>query len=165
MFLQDALAMGHRFGFIGSSDSHGLIWHHGAGWKRDCFRGGLACVLAPELTREAIFDAMKRRRTFATTGIKPFLDFRVNNHLMGEVITIEGDEVDIQFRVRARQRIRWITIVKNNKDWNLYGGEGFESRYSIRDREVGPGESWYYVRVEFHGDEMAWSSPIWVRKG
>jgi len=68
-FLQDGLKAGHRFGIIGGSDSHGLIWHHHAGWKRDCNRTGLAGVLAPNLSREAIFEAMKRRRTFGTTGI------------------------------------------------------------------------------------------------
>jgi len=27
-FVQDGLARGLRFGIVGGSDSHGLIWHH-----------------------------------------------------------------------------------------------------------------------------------------
>ena len=35
------LKRGHRFGFTGSSDSHGLLWHHGEARKRDPYRTGL----------------------------------------------------------------------------------------------------------------------------
>jgi len=34
---------------------------------------------------------------------------------------------------------------------------------NYRDLEAGPGEHWYYVRVEQRNGELAWSSPIWVR--
>jgi hypothetical protein len=166
-FLQDGLARGLKFGFIGSSDSHGLIWHHGAGWRRDCHRGGLACVLAEELTRESLFDAMRRRRVFATSGIKPRLDFRVNGHLMGEEFTHQEGPIRISIEIAGRERIKWVTIVRNNVDWYRYGGEGFTTRFTVTDEEILPGTSWYYARVEFTGEdgvEMAWSSPIWVTR-
>jgi hypothetical protein len=40
--------------------------------------GGLAAVLAPEKTRDAIFSAMKDLAAYATTGQRMILDFRVN---------------------------------------------------------------------------------------
>lgn len=164
-FLQDALKSGLKFGFYGSSDCHGLIWHHHAGWKRDSHRGGLACVLAPELTREALFDAMRRRRVYATTGIKVRLDFRVNGHLMGEEITVGADDpIRISIDIAGRDDIRWITVVRNNEDWYQYGGEGYTAKVSVEDEAPISGTSWYYVRVEFEGPEMAWSSPIWVTR-
>ncbi|MBI3695252.1 MAG: DUF3604 domain-containing protein, partial [Acidobacteria bacterium] len=43
-------------------------------------------VYAPAKTREAIFDALYRRHTYATTGNRMFLEFRVNGALMGEEI-------------------------------------------------------------------------------
>ena len=30
------------------------------------------------------------------------------------------------------------------------------------DPNPGPGEHWYYVRVEQANGELAWSSPIWI---
>ncbi len=161
-FLQDALAKGHRFGFIGGSDSHGLIWHHHAGWKRDCNRTGLAAVLAPDLSRKSILEAMKKRRTFATTGVKARLDFRVNDHLMGEEIVVEEGPIKISFDVTARQDIKWITVVKNNQNWYTYGGEGYRSRNTVMDEDFELKNSFYYLRVEFEDGNMAWSSPVWV---
>lgn len=163
-FIQDGLAMGLRFGLIGGSDSHGLLWHHRAGWKRDCNRTGLACVLAPRLTREAIFDALWRRRTFASTGTKPRMDFRVNGHLMGEEIETSETGVSIRVDVTAPEVLDYLTIVKNNEDWYDYGGEGFRSRFTVSDDELEPGVSWYYLRVTFKTGDMAWSSPVWVTR-
>lgn len=162
-FIQDGLAMGHKFGFIGSSDSHGLIWHHHAGWRRDCNKTGFACVLAPELTREAIFEAMRKRRTFATTGVRPRLDFRVDNHLMGDEFVTENEKVRVSINIQAQEDIRWITIVKNNRDIYRYGGDGYTTRFSLED-DLEPGTSYYYARIEFEGPDMAWSSPVWATR-
>lgn len=170
-FVQDALAQGHKFGIIGGSDCHGLIWQHGVAYKRDPYRCGLACFLAPDLTRESLFDAMRKRRSYATTGIKPRIDFRVNNHLMGEEITATGP-LEITVDVKAQHDLKWITIVKDNQDWYEYGGEGYLSRFTVKDDDATPGVHYYYLRVEFEqsagpdfkGPEMAWTSPIWVTR-
>src|SRR5690606_26580151 len=94
-FVQDALANGLRFGIIGGSDAHGLIWHHKMSRKRDAYRAGLAVLLAPECTRHALFDAMKKRRAYGTTGTKPRVEFRVNNHLMGEEFSTTERRVSV----------------------------------------------------------------------
>ncbi len=160
-FVQDGLAKGLKFGLIGGSDNHGLIWHHKMAFRRDAYRTGLAVVLAPELTKEALFDAMKRRRTYATSGNKPRLDFRVNDHMMGEEIQADGS-VLITAQVIARERLRWLQVIKDNELWYEYGGEGYISRFTVRDNDIEPGTHWYYLRVIFDGPDMAWSSPIWV---
>ena len=38
--------------------------------------GGLSCLLAPELTRAGLFDALRRRHHYATTGCRLVLDVR-----------------------------------------------------------------------------------------
>ncbi len=161
-FLQDGFALGHRFGLIGGSDNHGLIWHHGVCRQRDSYRTGLACVLAPDLSRQSVFDALKKRRCFASTGNKPRLDFRVNGHLMGEEIEVSEGPITISAKVSARERLDYITVVKNNRDWYHFGGEGWESRFTIADDELPEKESFYYLRVLFKDGNMAWSSPVWV---
>lgn len=162
-FVQDALAMGRRIGIIGGSDNHGLIWHHKMARQRDSYRTGLACVLAPNLSRASVFEALRRRRCFGTTGIKPRLDFRVNGHVMGAEMAAPADgKVRIAAQVTAQHVIKWMTVVKNNAVWYEYGGEGYTSRFTIEDPEVGADGAFYYLRVEFEGEQMAWSSPIWV---
>jgi hypothetical protein len=160
-FIQNGLARGLRFGVIGGSDSHGLIWQHRVAYKRDPNRCGLAGVLAKELTRESLFDAFKKRRTFATSGVKMRLDFRVNGHLMGEEFST-SDKIKINVDVISESDLLWLTIVRDNKDFNQYGGEGLRSYYSIEDPDLSPGNHFYYLRVVLKDGNMAWSSPVWV---
>ena len=37
-----------------------------------------------EFTREAVFDAIRARRCYATTGKRIIVDFRIDDHWMGE---------------------------------------------------------------------------------
>ena len=39
-----------------------------------------------------------------------------------------------------------------------------QARFDLTDREFGAGESWYYARVLQEDGQMAWSSPMWVKK-
>ena len=81
---QDAWIDGLVLSAIGSSDDHRS--HPGQP------HFGLAAVTAPELTREAIFDGLYQRRTYATTGARILLDFRVNDAPMGTETTAESQE-------------------------------------------------------------------------
>lgn len=64
--LQDALARGLRIGVIASNDSPGLPGR----WNK-----GRAGVWAKDNTREALWEAIAARRTFAATGDRIALDF------------------------------------------------------------------------------------------
>jgi len=67
---QYLLAHGHRVGAIASSDDH--LGYPGA------YREGLAAIKARELSREAIFEALRARRCYAVTGDRIRLDFTLN---------------------------------------------------------------------------------------
>jgi hypothetical protein len=47
-------------------------------------------VLAEELTREAIFRALKGRRCYATSGPRILLDVTCNGHAIGEAFALDG---------------------------------------------------------------------------
>ena len=77
--IEDALEQGYRIGILANSDGH--KGRHGAshpGASLFGAYGGLSCLLARELTREALFDALRKRHHYATTGCRMFLDVRVN---------------------------------------------------------------------------------------
>jgi Protein of unknown function (DUF3604) len=75
--LQDALEQGYRVGILANSDGH--KGRHGAshpGASLFGAYGGLSCLLAAELSRAGLFDAMRRRHHYATTGCRMLLDVR-----------------------------------------------------------------------------------------
>ena len=76
-FVDVALKRGHRMGFIGSTDEHGGAPGDGVTFLNP-LGAGLACVWAPELSRESIFDALRDRWCYATTGARIVLKFTVN---------------------------------------------------------------------------------------
>jgi len=66
---EDALSRGYRVGFVANSDGHkGRPGASHPGASTFGAYGGLTCVLAESLTRDAIFDAIKRRRCYAVTA-------------------------------------------------------------------------------------------------
>ena len=96
-FLHEALRRGMEVGFVATSDDHkGRPGAASPGAHIFGVYGGLTCVLAEELTREAIFRALKARRCYATSGARILLRVTCNGHQMGEAFvtdtppTIEG---------------------------------------------------------------------------
>ena len=104
----------HHVGFIAASDNHlSQPGYTSVGGFTQ--RGGLAAVLADRLGRDTIFDAMKQRATYATTGDKIILDVRVNDVAMGARAPFEENRV-ISGRVIGTGPIDSITLVKNGVD-------------------------------------------------
>ncbi len=67
--LQDAFEMGHRVGVVANSDGHkGRPGASYPGASQFGAIGGLTCLLMPGLTREAVFDCLRKRRHYGTTG-------------------------------------------------------------------------------------------------
>jgi len=147
-FLQDAWALGIVIGVIASPD-------HGGGY-------GKACVYAPELTREAILDALRARHCFGTTAAKIQLDVRVNGHLMGEKIPEPATgPVTVTIRVRCPQPIDRVEVCRSNQFIHRVQPAGKSAEITFVDRKPLPGTSYYYVRVIQTDQEIAWSSPVW----
>ena len=75
--LHDAFAEGHRVGIVCHSDDHkGRPGATRPGASTFGAIGGLTCYLMPELTRNALFEALRRRRHYGTTGARLFMDVR-----------------------------------------------------------------------------------------
>ena len=147
-FIQDAWARGIVIGVIASPD-------HGGGY-------GKACVYAPELTREAVLDAIRARHCFGTTAAKIFLDVRVDGHLMGEKVSTPAPEtVKIEISARCPAEIDRIEVCRNNQFIYTTSPDGSEADVTFVDRDPLEGRSYYYVRLIQKDEEIAWASPVW----
>src|SRR6185312_12906010 len=84
-FFAEALERGLRVGVTAGSDGvdgRPGTSHPGAMAVRN-LRGGLTAVSMPSLTRDDLWQALKTRRCYATTGQRILLDFEVSGHAMG----------------------------------------------------------------------------------
>lgn len=76
--LADAIEKGYRVGIVCHSDGHkgrpGASYP-GASWFGAY--GGLTCYLMPELSRDAWFDCLRKRRHYGTTGARMIVDAHV----------------------------------------------------------------------------------------
>lgn len=150
------LRRGLRFGFIASSDGHGLLWHHGVARKRDPFRTGLTAVQARECSREAILEAMRQRRCYATSGARILLDLRANDAPMGTELAVDGP-VEARALVHGTAPVSKLELVGPDGPVATVPGDG--DRAELTARVDGP---WVYARVTQDDGEMAWSSPIFL---
>ncbi|MBM3137430.1 MAG: DUF3604 domain-containing protein [Chloroflexi bacterium] len=99
-FLREALERGYRVGFVANSDGHKA--DPGAAYPGDSkfgSVGGLTCVLAEKLDRESVFQAIKARHFYATSGCRALLDLSLDMGngqiaMMGDIVEQwEGDPV------------------------------------------------------------------------
>ncbi|MEO8188846.1 MAG: CehA/McbA family metallohydrolase [Acidobacteriota bacterium] len=180
---QDALRLGRHVGVMGASDTH----HLSPG------EGGLTAVLAERLDRESLFDAIRKRRNYATTGARIVLEFTAGGAPMGSRIHTHGP-LPMTVRIEGTAAIDRVEIVRNLIDtfaavrleqapdaaegvFLIYepsdpqGGRRMpvaDTRvvtFTVEDKAPPAGESSYYVRVTQADGHQAWSSPIWSESG
>jgi hypothetical protein len=153
--VRDFLDRGGRTGFVRGTDTH-----EGKPAAR-------TAVLAKELTRDAIFDALRHRRNYAVSNARIVLSFRINGHEMGEEIETAGKpRVDVE--IQGTERITDVVVVRDGTVLHSLS-PGMERLKFTHVDETFQGKSYYYLRVtqadkDKHGNHShAWSSPIWVR--
>ena len=132
--LEDAFDQGYRVGVLANSDGH--KGRHGAshpGASLFGAYGGLSCLLAKDLSRDALFEALRRRHHYASTGCRVHLDTRVRfdspaqlygddpnlggsvistvlEARMGDILQCDDDSVTLEIDVSAGAPIERIEI-------------------------------------------------------
>ncbi len=158
-FVRDVLARGMRLGFVGSGDGHdghpGLA-HLGSP------SGGLAGILAEELTREAVLEALRARRVYATSGPRIVLDAhlgeRPGGYPMGSVVA-PGAHV-LTVRIAAPGPLERVDLVTERGVALEVPLEGERDvAFEQRLPELPAGAA-LYVRVVQQDGGAAWSSPF-----
>lgn len=103
--IQYGLEQGHKFGIMASTDQH-------SGYPGS-YGDGRIGVLAPSLTRDAIWEALRTRHVCAATGDKIIIDFRLNDAFMGDVV--RGNSRRIYLNVTGESCIDYVDVVKNGQ--------------------------------------------------
>lgn len=169
-YARDAWAAGHLIGVVAGSDDHSL--RPGRPWN------GLTAIYASSLDRASLFAAIRARHTYATTGERILLDFRLGEALMGDVVRMSLSEVPVlDVRVVGTQPLDWVQLVRYDglSYTTVYtetpgpGGDLRQAEFRFTDPTLS-GSGLYYVRVQQPDPNkpeqpaMAWSSPIWVER-
>jgi hypothetical protein len=133
--LTDGFALGHRSGVVCNSDGHkGRPGASYPGASMFGAYGGLTCFLAEALTRDAIFDCLRRRHHYGTTGTRLHLDVRaelptggkrfdddpnifpeatfdrVSQVMMGDIVQTSDTELTLKVEVSAQGPLERIEI-------------------------------------------------------
>lgn len=138
--LTDGFPLGHRSGVVCNSDGHkGRPGASYPGAAKFGAYGGLTCFLASELTRDGLFDCLRRRHHYGTTGCRMHLDVRarfrgggrlcerdpnafadttrrnVAEVMMGDIVETGDREIDVVVDVAAHAPVERIEI-RNGTD-------------------------------------------------
>lgn len=106
------------------------------------------------------WEAMWNRRTYATTGVRIRLDFRVNGAAMGaETDCLEANTVRAD--IVGTTDLSAVEILRDNAPVHVVQPDGPAVQCQWHDDRPHPG-AWYYLRVTQIDGNMAWSSPVWT---
>jgi hypothetical protein len=125
--VQQALAAGLRFGFIGVSDT------------RSAQPGdyGLTAVLATSLTKSNLHAALKARRCYATTGARILLRVRADGHEMGAAYTsTTGPTFNVDCTPPGN--LQRIEVLKNNVVVYVFTPSGFAKPLAAEEWRSAP---------------------------
>jgi hypothetical protein len=153
-FVWNAWAKGRKLGVIANSDHTSTHQSY-------------ACVYAPRLTREDVHRALKQRLTFAATD-NIALQFEAagpegESHKMGQEIALSSGP-RFQIRVAGTDAIAKLEVIRNGQVVHTASSGRPSLDLAYLDNAPMPDESYYHVRVVQANGQIAWSSPIWVRR-
>jgi hypothetical protein len=132
--IEDALEKGYRVGIVSNSDGHkGRPGASHPGATKFGSYGGLTCMLATELTRNALADCLRKRHHYGTTGCRMILEVnaRFENTanlyatdpslgkttsqetqtvMMGDIVRCSDNELTLQIKATGSAPIERIEI-------------------------------------------------------
>lgn len=119
-------------------------------------------VLAPELSRESIYDAIRNYRVYATEDKNLEITYIVNDEIMGSILE---NPQNLRIHISAVDPDESDSITKVSLIAN--GGievesKSFDSNEILWNLELKPLYDYYYVRIEQEDGDIAVTAPVWT---
>ena len=124
-------------------------------------------VFTPAAHRKAIVENMRKRHAYAATD-NIIVDFQADGvngerHLMGDDFAFPGSPT-LHAKIIGTDRIAAIDLIRNGEFVYSQRPLRREFDFSYVDSAPKAGDNWYYIRVLQEDGNLAWSSPIWIRR-
>jgi len=124
-------------------------------------------VQAPRLDTRSVFEALHRRRCYATSGARIVADATLNGQPLGsELALAPGAERRFRIRIHGTAPLAAVQIVHAGcvlADFPVAAGSWDVAAEWCDER---PGraleDAWYYVRARQADGHCAWLSPFWI---
>jgi hypothetical protein len=162
-FVRDALDRGYALGFIGSGDSHD--GHPGA-VPQGRPPGGLAGILAENVTRDDVLEALRARRVYATNGARIVLYVTLGGHPMGASLPVPSGgtrDEDLAVEVVAPRNLDRVDVIRSGQVVDSIAVPARSAELSFRRPIEGLAAGEYlYVRAVQSDGGVAWSSPFFL---
>ena len=164
-FFKDALKMGLRPGVIAASDDHscrpGLSFptevSSRGGFVSFDVKGGYTAVLTEELTRQSIWDAIKSRHCYGTSGERMIAQVTCGDFVMGDEFDTDSSPV-IDIEITGTDDIRDLFIMRN-----------LEQVFRLNDTRPRDFSKiyieWSGVRVRSRAKKNIWNGTVIVDNG
>lgn len=149
-FVSNALAKGYRLGFQASSDHISTHMSYANVW-------------VTEPTREAMLDAIRKRRVYGSTD-NILADVRSRGHFMGE--EFETNETPrIEIKLVGTADFARVSVIKDGRYVHSLDPQTRQVSMTWTDSSSRAGDtSYYYVRGEQVDGEIVWVSPMWITR-
>jgi hypothetical protein len=119
-------------------------------------------VLAEKNDRESILEAMRKRHVYGATD-DIICDVRSGTHVMGDELTVNG-AAKLEVKVIGTSDLAKVEVLRDSTPVAELAIKGRECAAEWTDPAPAAGVHYYYIRVQQKDGELAWTSPMWIRK-
>ena len=118
-------------------------------------------VLAKSLTEEALYDAMKNRRVYATQDSDLTVYYALNGTVMGSIIPkSESAAVTVFLSDPTDEAIGSVEVVTDGGA--VLVSEYVETPSQVLELSASGGHSYYYLRITQPDGDVAVTAPVWM---
>jgi uncharacterized protein YjdB len=119
-------------------------------------------VIAPSLTRESIYDAIRNMRVYATEDSNLQVMYKVNGQLMGSSLSNpEALEITIDINdPDSTDKIGKVSIISDGGQ--VVSSKTFDQNTAAWQLTLDPKYSYYYVRIDQWDKDIAVTAPVWT---
>lgn len=154
-YFDEALSRGWKIGAAGSDDNHVSTWGTRTPWRLG--------VLAKNLTRADILDALIARRFFSTLDKNLSLSLKINGAEMGSTVT--GGNLSIVINAKdddTNESFTKVVLMKNGAVAETIYLTEWINNITITLPLTGVDKDYFYVKVTQGDGDEAISSPVFI---